>query len=158
MNYDPAEILAAQEHFGFARPALIQQILARFSDTNRETLSVLDYAHVRMADGLVATSEEDYARAIRDFETVLALEDAIQDKQVMSIANYWIGRCLRRQGRYDDALGYVAKAKGLASRLRYPKMAAVMQVLEGCARKPNSTRLTTVFLSYLRTGRTGTGR
>jgi tetratricopeptide (TPR) repeat protein len=123
--------LAQWVDMGFAQPALIQQILTRFSATNRETLSVLEYAHVRMADGLLATSEEDYARAIRDFETVLALEDAIQDKQVMSIANYWIGRCLRRQGRYDDALGYVAKAKGLALRLRYPKMAAVMQVLEG---------------------------
>lgn len=123
--------LAQWVDIGFAQPALIQQILTRFSATNRETLSVLEYAHVRMADGLLATSEEDYARAIRDFETVLALEDAIQDKQVMSIANYWIGRCLRRQGRYDDALGYVAKAKGLALRLRYPKMAAVMQVLEG---------------------------
>jgi len=123
--------LAQWVDIGFARPALIQQILARFSDTNRETLSVLEYAHVRMADGLVATSEEEYARAIRDFETVLALEDAIRDKQVISIANYWIGRCLRRQGRYNDALGYVAKAKGLALRLRYPKMAAVMQVLEG---------------------------
>jgi tetratricopeptide (TPR) repeat protein len=123
--------LAQWVDIGFARPALIQEILARFSDTNRETLSVREYTHVRMADGLVATSEEDYARAIRDFETVLALEEAIQDKQVISIANYWIGRCLRRQGRYDDALGYVAKAKGLALRLRYPKMAAVMQVLEG---------------------------
>jgi tetratricopeptide (TPR) repeat protein len=123
--------LAQWVDMGFAQPALIQQILTRFSATNRETLSVLEYAHVRMADGLLATSEEDYARAIRDFETVLALKDAIQDKQVMSIANYWIGRCLRRQGRYDDALGYVAKAKGLALRLRYPKMAAVMQVLEG---------------------------
>jgi len=123
--------LAQWVDIGFARPALIQQILARFSDTNRETLSILEYAHVRMADGLVATSEEEYARAIRDFETVLALEDAIRDKQVISIANYWIGRCLRRQGRYNDALGYVAKAKGLALRLRYPKMAAVMQVLEG---------------------------
>jgi tetratricopeptide (TPR) repeat protein len=123
--------LAQWVDMGFAQPALIQQILTRFSATNRETLSVLEYAHARMADGLLATSEEDYARAIRDFETVLALEDAIQDKQVMSIANYWIGRCLRRQGRYDDALGYVAKAKGLALRLRYPKMAAVMQVLEG---------------------------
>jgi tetratricopeptide (TPR) repeat protein len=122
--------LAQWVDIGFAQPALIQQILTRFSATNRETLSVLEYAHVRMADGLLATSEEDYARAIRDFETVLALEDALQDKQVMSIANYWIGRCLRRQGRYDDALGYVAKAKGLALRLRYPKMAAVMQVLE----------------------------
>lgn len=123
--------LAQWVDMGFAQPALIQQILTRFSATNRETLSVLEYAHVRMADGLLATSEEDYARAIRDFETVLALEEAIQDKQVISIANYWIGRCLRRQGRYDDALGYVAKAKGLALRLRYPKMAAVMQVLEG---------------------------
>ena len=50
---------------------------------------------------------------------------------MISIANFWMGRCLRRQGRYDDALGYVAKARELALRLKYPKMAAVMRVLEG---------------------------
>src|SRR5439155_20492341 len=94
-------------------------------------LPVLEYVHLRMAGGLVAISEEEFGKAIRDFQTVLALEDALQDKQVISIANYWMGRCLRRQGRYDDALGYVAKAKELALRLNYPRMAAVMQVLEG---------------------------
>jgi tetratricopeptide (TPR) repeat protein len=50
---------------------------------------------------------------------------------MISIANFWMGRCLRRQGRYDDALGYVAKARELALSLKYPKMAAVMRVLEG---------------------------
>jgi tetratricopeptide (TPR) repeat protein len=59
------------------------------------------------------------------------LEGEIRDKQVISIANFWVGRCLRRHGRYEDALGYVAKARELALRLNYPKMAAVMQVLEG---------------------------
>src|SRR5260370_6953042 len=48
-----------------------------------------------------------------------------------SSGNLGMGRCLRRQGRYDDALGYVAKARELALRLKCPKMAAVMRVLEG---------------------------
>ena len=55
----------------------------------------------------------------------------ISDKQMISIANFWMGRCLRRQGRYEDALAYVAKARELALRWKYPKMAAVMRVLEG---------------------------
>ena len=123
--------LAQWVDIGFARPAMIKQVLERFSPTQRERLPVLEYVHLRMAEGLVAMSEEEFARAIRDFRTVLALEDAIQDKQVISIANYWLGRCLRRQGRYADALGYVATAKELALQLNYPRMAAVMQVLEG---------------------------
>ena len=123
--------LAQWVDIGFARPTMIKEILARFYSAERETLPLLEYLHLRMAEGLVAMSEEEFAKAIRDFQTVLALEDAVQDKQVISIANYWIGRCLRRHGRYDDALGYVAKAKELALRLNYPRMAAVMQVLEG---------------------------
>jgi tetratricopeptide (TPR) repeat protein len=122
--------LAQWVDIGFARPSLIKQLLARFPSKERETLPLLEYVHLRMAEGLSAMSEEEFAKAIRHFEIVLALEDEIRDKQVISIANFWIGRCLRRQGRYDDALGYVAKARGLALRLKYPKMAAVMQVLE----------------------------
>src|SRR5215472_15266236 len=123
--------LAQWIDIGFARPARITELLERFSSADRERLPLLEYVHLRMAEGLVAMSEEDFVRAFRDFQTVLALEDAIRDKQDVSIANYWIGRCLRRQGRYDDALGYVAKARELALRLHYPRMAAVMQVLEG---------------------------
>src|SRR5713226_4238714 len=116
---------------GFSGRGLLKRLLSRFSRASRETLSLLEYAHLSMADGLVAMSEEEFGKAIKCFETVLALEEEIGDKQMISIANFWMGRCLRRQGRYDDALGYVAKARELALRLKYPKMAAVMRVLEG---------------------------
>jgi len=123
--------LAQWVDIGFAGPALIKRLLARFPGKDRETLSLLEYVHLRMAEGLAAILEEEFGKAIRNFEIVLALEDEIKDKQVISIANFWLGRCLRRQGRYDDALGYVAKARELALQLNYPKMAAVMRVLEG---------------------------
>lgn len=116
---------------GFESPALVRQVLSRFPLSCRERVSLLDYVHLRMAEGLVAMSEEEYGRAAEHFASVLALESEIQDKQVIAIANFWKGRCLRRQGRYDDALGYVAKGRDLALRLQYPKMAAVMRVLEG---------------------------
>lgn len=123
--------LAQWVDIGFERPSLIKKLLGRFPRTGRETLSLLEYVHLRMADGLLAMSEEEFGKATQHFKVVLSLEEEISDKQVISIANFWMGRCLRRQGRYDDALGYVAKARELALRLNYPKMAAVMQVLDG---------------------------
>jgi tetratricopeptide (TPR) repeat protein len=116
---------------GFSGRGLLKRLLSRFSIACPETLSLLEYAHLSMANGLVAMSEEEFGKAIKCFETVHALEEEISDKQMISIASFWTGRCLRRQGRYDDALAYVAKARELALRLKYPKMAAVMRVLEG---------------------------
>lgn len=122
--------LAQWVDIGFARLGVIQKLLERFSAADREALTLREYVHSKMAEGLVAMSEEEFAEATHHFEVVLALEEEIRDKQVISIANYWMGRCLRRQGRYNDALGYVAKARELALRMNYPKMAAVMRVLE----------------------------
>src|ERR1700693_1335686 len=116
---------------GFPGRPLLKRLLSHFSSASPEALTLLEYAHLRMADGLVAMSEEEFAKAIKNFNTVLSLENEISDKQMIAIANFWMGRCLRRQGRYEDALGYVAKARDLAMHLKYPKMAAVMQVLEG---------------------------
>jgi len=116
---------------GFPGRTLLKKLLSHFSSASPESLTLLEYAHLRMANGLVAMSEEEFAKAISSFNTVLTLENEISDKQMISIANFWMGRCLRRQGRYDDALGYVAKARDLAMQLKLPKMAAVMQVLEG---------------------------
>jgi tetratricopeptide (TPR) repeat protein len=123
--------LAQWVDIGFARPTLIRRLLAHFPVEGREKCSLVEYVHLRMADGLVAMSEEEFAKAAQHFKVVLAVEEEVRDKQVISIANFWMGRCLRRQGRYDDALGFVAKARELALGLKYPKMAAVMQVLEG---------------------------
>jgi tetratricopeptide (TPR) repeat protein len=116
---------------GFPGRTLLKLRLSHFSGVSPEILSLLEYAHMRMAEGLVAMSDEEFPKAIKCFDTVLVLEREISDKQMISIANFWMGRCLRRQGRYDDALGYVAKARELALSLKYPKMAAVMRVLEG---------------------------
>ena len=116
---------------GFPGRELLKRLLSRSSSVCAETLSLLEYAHLSLANGLVAMLEEEFASAINRFEAVLALEAEISDKQMISIANFWIGRCLRRQGRYDDALAYVAQARELALHLMYPKMAAVMRVLEG---------------------------
>src|SRR5215472_16856712 len=123
--------LAQWVDIGFGRRDLVRELLHRFPPSCRQNLSVLDYVHLLMAEGLVLMSEEEYGRAADQFAVVLALQNDIQDKQVISIAHFWTGRCLRRQGRYEDALGYVAKARELALRLSYPKMAAVMRVLEG---------------------------
>ncbi|MBZ5526987.1 MAG: tetratricopeptide repeat protein [Acidobacteriia bacterium] len=125
------EYFAQWVDIGFSGRRLLKRLLSRFSGVRRESLSLLEFAHLRMAEGLMAMAEEEFGKAIKCFETVLALEEEISDKPIMSIANFWVGRCLRRQGRYDDALGYVAKARELALRLKYPKMAAVMHVLEG---------------------------
>jgi tetratricopeptide (TPR) repeat protein len=116
---------------GFSGRALLKHLLSRCSSVCPETLSLLEYAHLSLANGLVAMSEEEFGRAINCFEAALSLEQEISDKQMVSIANFWMGRCLRRQGRYDDALAYVARARELALHLKYPKMAAVMRVLEG---------------------------
>ncbi len=125
---------------GFPGRALLRQLLTHFASASPESLTLLEYAHLRMAGGLVAMSEEDFAKAIKSFNTVLTLENEINDKQMISIANFWMGRCLRRQGRYEDALGYVAKARDLAMQLKFPKMAAVMQVLEGWVAFKKDTR------------------
>ena len=123
--------LALWVDVGFPGRELLKDLVSRFSATSPEMLSLLEFAYLRMSDGLIAMSEEEYGKAIKCFETVLVLEEEISDKQMVSITSFWMGRCLRRQGRYHDALGFVAKARELALRLKYPKMAAVMRVLEG---------------------------
>jgi tetratricopeptide (TPR) repeat protein len=122
--------LAQWVDIGFDQPLLVKELLPRFPQGLRAALPLSDYLHIRMAEGLVAMSGEDFENAVRHFETVLSFEDEIQDKEPVAIANFWIGRCQRRMGRYDSALKYTVKGKGLALQLEYPKMAAVMQVLE----------------------------
>ncbi len=122
--------LAQWVDIGFSYPGLVKELLARFSKPLRAALPLSDYVHLRMAEGVVAMSEEEFDQAIRHFEMVLSLEDEVRDKELVAISSFWIGRCHRREGRYDDALSYTAKGKELALQLKYPKMASVMRVLE----------------------------
>jgi tetratricopeptide (TPR) repeat protein len=124
------DYLAQWVDIGFDRPRLVKELLPRFPQALRASFPLSDYVHIRMAEGLVSISDEDFEAAIRHFEAVLSFENEVRDRELVAIANFAIARCHRRMGHYDAALGYTIKAKELALQLGYPKMAAVMQVLE----------------------------
>jgi len=125
-----AGYLAQWVDVGFQRPALVKQIVARFSRDSRTCLPLHDYLHLRMAEGMVAMAEESTDEAIRHFEFVLSLEQETDDQELLSIANFWKGRCLRMKGEYDQALAFAVKGRDLALKLGHQPMGAVMRVLE----------------------------
>lgn len=122
--------LAQWVDIGFASPALIESLLARFPQHSRTTLPLIDYVHLRMAEGLVAMASEDSEAAIRHFEVVSSIEDDVADAELLAIANFWIARSMRREGRYDDALSYAARAAQLARDAGCERTAAVIRTLE----------------------------
>lgn len=112
---------------GFDSPELLRRMLARFPASVRQTLPLLDYLHIRMAEGALKMSEEDYDQAARHFLVVNTFEQETNDRELLAIANFWIGRCRRKAGKYDEALTYTQRAEELALEQGYIPMAAVMQ-------------------------------
>ncbi|HJT87102.1 MAG TPA: tetratricopeptide repeat protein, partial [Bryobacteraceae bacterium] len=112
---------------GFDSPALLCRLLSRFTRVSRTVLPLNDYLHVRMAEGVVAMSEEDFDCAAAHFRFVQSLENEVEDNELFAVANFWIGRSLRRVGQYDDALNYIRRGEELALSCGYREMAAIMQ-------------------------------
>jgi tetratricopeptide (TPR) repeat protein len=137
-NLDPSDENAARllahlaiwTDIGFSGPPL-QKLLKRFEAKSRSKLSIADYLCLRMAEGMVAMAEETMETAIGHFDFVLSLGEELDDRFLLAIVYFWKGRCLRRKGDYDQALTYTGKGRDLALGLGNPRMAAVMQVLEG---------------------------
>ena len=125
-----AGYLAQWVDVGFHRPALVAKIITQFSRDARARLPMRDYLHLRMAEGMVSMTAESTDDAIRHFEFVLSLEKETDDHELLSIANFWKGRCLRMKGEYDQALAFAVKGRDLALKLGHSPMAAVMRVLE----------------------------
>jgi tetratricopeptide (TPR) repeat protein len=125
--------LAIWTDIGFNGPPL-KELLQRFEHLQpelRSQLSIADYICLRMAEGMAAMVEEAMETAISHFDFVLSLGEELDDRFLLAIVYFWKGRCLRRRGEYDEALIYTVKGKDLAAGLGHPRMAAVMQVLEG---------------------------
>src|SRR4051812_8165125 len=55
-----AGLVAQWVDAGFDSPALLRNILSRFPAPVRPTLPLVDYLHLRMAEGALAMSAEDY--------------------------------------------------------------------------------------------------
>ncbi len=125
--------LAIWEDIGFKGPPL-KDFLTRFEQLKaklRSKLSISDYICVRIAAGMASMVEESMETAISHFDFVLSLERELDDRFLLAIVYFWKGRCLRRRGDYDEALICTVQGKELALALGHPRMAAVMQVLEG---------------------------
>jgi len=115
---------------GYREPGLIEQLLARVPKEKRGQLPVSDYLQLRMAEGLLALLRDHPDDALRQFDVVLSMQEEIDDKEVVAIAHFWHARCHRKKGEYDEALKRAGVGRELAQALGYPKMAAVMRVLE----------------------------
>jgi tetratricopeptide (TPR) repeat protein len=125
-----AGYLAQWVDLGFERPSLVKRIVAQFTRPLRSRLPLLDYLYLRMAEGMVAMSQEVREEAIRHFDSVLALAHETDDSELVAIANFWKGRCLRMKGEYDQALALAVKGRDIALELGHEPMAAVSRVLE----------------------------
>jgi tetratricopeptide (TPR) repeat protein len=115
---------------GFGHSSLLRGLLSRFPKEIRASLPLGEYVDLRMAEGMLAMNDEAVPEAVAHFDVVLALGGDLSDKQSLAVANFWKARCLRKVGEYHEALVFSKKASALALELGYPKMAAVMHVLE----------------------------
>ncbi len=125
-----AGYLAQWVDIGFQRPLLVREIVACFSKATRACLPLHDYLHLRMAEGMAAMAEEAKDEALRHIDFVLGLADETDDRELLAIAHFWKGRCLRMKGEYTQALASAVKGRELATELGHQPMAAVMRVLE----------------------------
>ena len=115
---------------GYKRREFVKDLLARFSKADRGLLPLHDYLYLRLAEGMVAMAEESTDEAIRHLDFVLSLEEQTDDQELISIVNFWKGRCLRMKGEYESALAFAVKGRTIAEELGHEPMAAVMRVLE----------------------------
>jgi tetratricopeptide (TPR) repeat protein len=115
---------------GYGDPGLIERLLARIPKEKRGRLPVNEYLQLRMAEGLLALLRDHPDEALRQFDVVLSMQEEIEDKEMVAIAHFWNARCHRKKGEYDEALKRAGVGRELAQSLGFPKMAAVMRVLE----------------------------
>ena len=110
--------------------SILKHILRRFDAAARSRLPLNGYLYIRMAEGILAMSEEEIEAAVGHFDFVLGLPEELNDRQSLSIVFFWKARCLRRRGEYEKALIFANQGKESALGLGYPRMAALSEVLE----------------------------
>jgi tetratricopeptide (TPR) repeat protein len=131
---------------GYCEEGIVRELLERFPKETRAALPLHDYIHLRLAEGMAASAEEETGQAIGHFDFIISLGEEVADKQLLALAHFWKGRCQRKLGEYQSALTHTVKGRELALELGYGRMGAVMQVLESwlCFQKkdlPQAARL-----------------
>ena len=125
-----AGFLAQWVDAGFDGLAELRALLASLPGSLRTTMSLTDYVYLRMADGMLAMADEEVENTQRHFDFLLAVGDELGDREMLAVANFWKGRCYRKNGQYDQSLDSTIIARKLAVELGHERMAAVMRTLE----------------------------
>jgi tetratricopeptide (TPR) repeat protein len=115
---------------GYREPELIEQLLARFPESQRGELPVSGYLMLRAAQGLLFLLRDQPDDALRHFDLVLAMESELPEGELAAIVHFWNARCHRKKGEYDQALKQAESGRSAAEALGHERMAAVMRVLE----------------------------
>ncbi|MGA2648568.1 MAG: hypothetical protein ABSF15_28125 [Candidatus Sulfotelmatobacter sp.] len=108
----------------------VKRLLRKFSRDIRANLPMSDCLRLRLASGIVEMHAGRVDKAIDDLLYVLSSDKEIDDKNVLMIANYCMGRCYRNKGEYGKSGQYALAAAALASGKSLQKQRAVIQVLE----------------------------
>jgi tetratricopeptide (TPR) repeat protein len=124
-----AGLLAVWADIGFAEPELVKRTLARFPREVRSRLPLGDYVHLRLAEGMLAMSEELEDEAIRHLDFAATIAEDVQDGETLAIAHFWKGRCLRKKGEYEASMQATLRGRDLALERGHREMAAAVQVL-----------------------------
>jgi tetratricopeptide (TPR) repeat protein len=96
---------------GFRDSVLVKRLLATYDHESRCKLSISEYVHVRMAEGMVAMTDDLLDAAIEHFDIVLKIAGETRSWDVLAIAHYWKARCQRKKGQYESALTHVKQAQ-----------------------------------------------
>lgn len=122
--------LARWVDIGYNEPTLVETVLSRFPVACRGSLPLTDYIHLRMAQGMLFMSREEPDKAMPHLDFVITLRNEIDDPELISISYFWKARCHRKKGEYVEALAEATTAIEIAEQMGYPRMTAVMRVLE----------------------------
>src|SRR5215475_9302927 len=74
---------------GFDSPELLVSLLAHFPPESSAALPLVEYLHLRMAQGVLDMANEDFVRAAVHFRLVESFESEARDAELMAIANFW---------------------------------------------------------------------
>jgi tetratricopeptide (TPR) repeat protein len=125
-----AGFLAQWVDAGFDGLGELRALLAALPGSTRTSMSLTDYVYLRMADGMLAMADEEVENTQRHFDFLLAVGGELGDRDMLAVANFWKGRCYRKNGQYDQSLESTVIARELAVELGHDRMAAVMRTLE----------------------------
>ncbi len=119
---------------GFDDGGLLLRLISDFEGSPRASMSLTDYIHLRLAEGLAAMRRENLTNALRHLDTALVLGEDLQDPRISAVAILWKARCLRKAGEYDQAEEITRRGVNLASKAGLHYMAAVTRTLESWLR------------------------